>query len=463
MIKGKILVVEDDEGMRIFVASALKKRGYTVSEAETGEGALEKIKEEPFDLIIMDVRLPGISGIEALDKIKEIDPQAIILIMTAYGKREMALEAIKKGAYDYFSKPFQIEEMEVIINRSLEKRRLEEEIRQLRRELARDHGASGLVFAGPQMERIYEVVGRVSPTDSTVLITGESGTGKELIADLIHNQSKRRDMPFIKLNCVAIPEGLLESELFGHEKGAFTGAYARRQGKFELAHEGTLFLDEIGDMSLPTQAKILRVLQEREFERVGGGKTIKVDVRIIAATNKDLKKKVAGGAFREDLYYRLNVVNIHLPPLRERRGDIPILAAHFLELKNMRTGRKIKDFSSDALDILINYPWPGNVRELKNTVERAVILAEGNIIDSTCLFMEDRNAGEIESLSGPSLDSAMASIEKKMILDALEKAGGIQKRAAKLLGITERSLWHKVKKYRIRVREIKKLKNLQDL
>ncbi|RLB91718.1 MAG: hypothetical protein DRH50_10655, partial [Deltaproteobacteria bacterium] len=402
MIKGKILVVEDDEGMRIFVASALKKRGYTVSEAETGEGALEKIKEEPFDLIIMDVRLPGISGIEALDKIKEIDPQAIILIMTAYGKREMALEAIKKGAYDYFSKPFQIEEMEVIINRSLEKRRLEEEIRRLRRELARDHGASGLVFAGPQMERIYEVVGRVSPTDSTVLITGESGTGKELVADLIHNQSKRRDMPFIKLNCVAIPEGLLESELFGHEKGAFTGAYARRQGKFELAHKGTLFLDEIGDMSPPTQAKILRVLQEREFERVGGGKTIKVDVRIIAATNKDLKKKVAGGAFREDLYYRLNVVNIHLPPLRERRGDIPILAAHFLELKNMRTGRKIKDFSSDALDILINYPWPGNVRELKNTVERAVILTEGNIIDSTCLFMEDRNAGEIESLSGPS-------------------------------------------------------------
>jgi len=463
MIKGKILVVEDDEGMRIFVASALKKRGYTVSEAETGEGALEKIKEEPFDLIIMDVRLPGISGIEALDKIKEIDPQAIILIMTAYGKREMALEAIKKGAYDYFSKPFQIEEMEVIINRSLEKRRLEEEIRQLRRELARDHGASGLVFAGPQMERIYEVVGRVSPTDSTVLITGESGTGKELIADLIHNQSKRKDMPFIKLNCVAIPEGLLESELFGHEKGAFTGAYARRQGKFELAHKGTLFLDEIGDMSPPTQAKILRVLQEREFERVGGGKTIKVDVRIIAATNKDLKKKVAGGAFREDLYYRLNVVNIHLPPLRERRGDIPILAAHFLELKNMRTGRKIKDFSSDALDILINYPWPGNVRELKNTVERAVILTEGNIIDSTCLFMEDRNAGEIESLSGPSLDSAMASIEKKMILDALEKAGGIQKRAAKLLGITERSLWHKVKKYQIRVGAIKKLKNLQDL
>lgn len=460
MIKGKILIAEDDEGMRMFVASALKKRGYSVSEAETGEDALEKIRKEPFDLIIMDVRLPGISGIEALDKIKEIDPRAIVLIMTAYGNREMALAAIKKGAYDYFSKPFEIEEMEVIINRSLEKRRLEEQVSQLRRELAGDHGTAGLVFADRQMERIYEVVERVSPTDSTVLITGESGTGKELIADLIHNRSKRRDMPFIKLNCVAIPEGLLESELFGHEKGAFTGAHARRQGKFELADRGTLFLDEIGDMSDPTQAKILRVLQEREFERVGGSRTIKVDVRIIAATNKDLKKKVAEGAFREDLYYRLKVMDIHLPALRERKGDIPILAEHFLELTTTRMGKKIKGFTREALDGLMNYAWPGNVRELKNVVERAVILTEQDLIDSTCLFMKDEKPGTIEPLSGHSLDSALASIEKRMILDALGKAGGIQKRAAKLLGISERSLWHKVKKYQIKAREIKKLKNL---
>ena len=461
MMKGKILVVEDDEGMRMFVTSVLKKRGYTVSEAETGENALEKVREGAFDLIIMDVKLPGISGIEALEKIKEIDPSAIILIMTAYGNREMALEAIKKGAYDYFSKPFQIKDMEVIINRSLEKRRLEEEIRQLRRELARDHRDSGLVFADREMERIHDMVELVSPTDSTVLITGESGTGKELIADLIHSRSKRRDMPFIKLNCVAIPEGLLESELFGHEKGAFTGAHTMKQGKFELANGGTLFLDEIGDMSSPTQAKILRVLQEMEFERVGGSKTIKVDVRIIAATNKDLKKRVAEGAFREDLYYRLNVVNIHLPALRDRKGDIPILAEHFLGLTDMKMGRKIKGFTSEALDTLINYPWPGNVRELKNVVERAVILAKGDLIDSNCLSIETGRPGTMEPVSGPSLDRAVASVEKGMILDALEKAGGIQKKAAKILGITERSLWHKVKKYQIKVKEIKKLKKLK--
>jgi len=456
----KILVADDDRGMRIFMLEALKKRGYAVEGVQSAEEALDRIKASPFDLVILDVRLPGISGIEAMSKIKEIDPQALILVMTAYGSKEVALEAVRKGAYDYFTKPFRIEEMEVVISRALEKKRLEGEVRLLRSRVGEDYGAAGLIFTSPGMWGVWGKMEKISPTDSTVLITGESGTGKELIANFIHNRSKRKNLPFIKLNCVAIPDGLLESELFGHEKGAFTGAVSRRPGKFELAHRGSFFLDEIGDMSPSTQAKILRVLQEREFERVGGSEVIKVDVRIITATNKDLKKRVSEGSFREDLYYRLNVMTLHLPPLRERREDIPILAEYFLEMVNKRVGASIKGFSGEALETLLDYTWPGNVRELKNVVERAVVMTEGDIISSNSLSLGEKEDGEIEIPEMPSLDETMASIEKKMIVDTLRKVGGVQKRASRLLGITERSLWHKVKKYNIRVEEIKNLQNL---
>jgi two-component system response regulator AtoC len=404
------------------------------------------------------------SGLVAVEEVLKIDPHIPIIVMTAHASRDGAIEAIRRGAYDYFTKPFRLEEMEIVIRRALEKRRLLAEIERLRTELA--GGARGrMVGSSRAMSTVFHLIERAAPVDSTVLILGESGTGKELIAESIHQQSTRRDRSFVKLNCAAIPEALLESELFGHEKGAFTGALTRKPGKFELADEGTLLLDEIGDMSVTTQSKILRVLQEQEFERVGGTVTVRVNVRIIASTNKDLIKAVKEGHFRDDLYFRLNVVTIHVPPLRDRREEIPDLVNHFLAEANARLGRSIKRVSADVMSALMEYDWPGNVRELKNAIERAVVVTEGEVVTIGSLppaiqawaggLGVSIDPDQWATASTLSLDDRVAQLERAFVIEALSRTGGVQAAAARLLGVTERSVWHLVKKHRIDVDKIK--------
>ncbi|OHB93851.1 MAG: hypothetical protein A3E19_02330, partial [Planctomycetes bacterium RIFCSPHIGHO2_12_FULL_52_36] len=357
-MKEKILVVDDDEGIQFFLGEVLRKKNYEVDSATSAEQALTKVRKEDYSLVLMDVRLPGMSGIEAIRKLKELDLAIPIIIMTAHGSKELAIQAVQEGAYDFFVKPIKLEEFLIILRRALEKRQLQLEVDKLEESLKKKYEFENIVGTSGPMEEVFALVKKVAGTDSSVIIYGESGTGKELIAQAIHTHSPRRDKPFVKLNCVAIPEGLLESELFGHEKGSFTGAVAQKAGKFALANEGTIFLDEIGDMTLPTQAKILRVLQEKEFERVGGTKTIKVDVRVIAATNKNLPKAVEEKTFREDLFFRLNVVPVYLPPLREREGDIPLLVEHFLKEAREKVKKDIRGISQDAMELLIGYPWP---------------------------------------------------------------------------------------------------------
>jgi two-component system response regulator AtoC len=384
--------------------------------------------------------------------------------MTAHGTRDTAFEAVRRGAYDYFTKPFKLDEMEVVVRRALEKKRLAFEVDRLRSELAAAGRRGRLVGSSRAMQDVLRLIDRVGPTDSTVLILGESGTGKELVAEAIHENSARCDGPFVKLNCAAIPETLLESELFGHEKGAFTGALGRKPGKFEQADHGTLLLDEIGDMTLATQAKILRALQERELQRVGGTQTITVDVRILASTNKDLERAVREGAFRDDLYFRLNAVTIAVPPLRDRREEIPQLADHFLTEANARIGRSITRLAPEALAALVEYGWPGNVRELRNTIERAVVVNDGDVLTLSSLPPPIRpldppigTGGEDRwgALQHLSLDERVAQLERALVVDALARAGGVQAAAARLLGVTERSVWHLVKKHRIEVSRLK--------
>ena len=457
----QILVVDDDEQMQFFLKEALVRQGYGVTVRATAEDALASLRGDRFDLVLLDVRLPGMSGLVAVEAILRLDPHIPIIVMTAHGSRDGALEAVRRGAYDYFTKPFRLEEMEIVIRRALEKRRLLQEIDRLRSELA--SGARGrMVGSSRAMAVVCHLIERAAPTDSTVLIIGESGTGKELIAENIHQQSPRRGKPFIKLNCAAIPEALLESELFGHEKGAFTGALTRKPGKFELADGGTLLLDEIGDMSLTTQSKILRVLQEREFERVGGTVTVRVDVRIIASTNKDLSRAVKDGRFRDDLYFRLNVVTINVPPLRDRREEIPDLVTHFLGEANARLGRAVKSVAPGAMAALMEYAWPGNVRELRNAIERAVVVTDGEVVTVAGLApaLQASPAGlcgvdAAQLAAAASLDDRMAQLERAFVVEALTRSGGIQAAAARLLGVTERSVWHLVKKHRIEVEKIK--------
>jgi len=482
----KILVVDDDQTMRLFLTEALKKRGYEVEEAISAEEALDKIRvasprspvssqikpktgdprpatdnrqPDPFDLIIMDVRLPQMSGIEAVSRIREIDPQAIVIVVTAYGKKEIALEAIREGAYDYFTKPFKLEEMEIVIERALEKRRLQHEIRTLRQKVVEGYQFKEIIGQSESIKSVLSLVTKVAPLDSTVLITGKSGTGKELIAHAIHQRSRRCESPFIKVNCAAIPDGLLESELFGHEKGAFTGAHTQRPGKFELAHQGTIFLDEVGDMSPATQAKVLRVLEQKELERVGGRETFKVDVRVIAATNQDLSQAMKEKRFRDDLYFRLNVFPIKLPPLRERKEDIPLLVDHFIEEANLKLGTSINGVSKDAMELLLGYEWPGNIRELKNVMERAATLAEEDLITSKIATLSFEGPKERKDFSIPeaptSLGETVEEMERQLILNALQKTGGVQIEAAKILGINEKNLWKKIKKHGIDVKELK--------
>ncbi|RLB12083.1 MAG: sigma-54-dependent Fis family transcriptional regulator [Deltaproteobacteria bacterium] len=452
----RVLVVEDDRAMRLLLKESLKNKGYYIEEAVSAEQALEKIKSESFDLVIMDVKLPGISGIDAIGKIKDTDPDTIIIVMTAYGSKDIALKAIREGAYDYFSKPFRIEEMEIVVERALEKRRLEHELNILRKREAKGLGFEGIVGESAAMKAVMELVEKVAQLDSTVLITGESGTGKELIARAIHLKSRRRGGPFVTVNCAAIPENLLESELFGHERGSFTGAFSQRIGKFELANKGTILLDEIGDMSISIQAKLLRVLEQREIERIGGKRPIAVDVRVIASTNKDLKKGISEKRFREDLFFRLNVFPIMLPPLRERKEDIPILIEHFINDAGKRLGISTEGISKEAMELLLDYNFPGNVRELKNIIERAIILAQDEkIITSRHISFAMGGLKGVPKSEGIekciSLAEAKDMLERQLILDALKKTDGVQTEAARLLGLSPKNLWKKIKKHRIKV------------
>ncbi len=458
--EGLVLVVDDDESMRYLLEEALSKEGYSIVTAKDGEESVRRAKEMVFDAIIMDIRMPGMSGLEAIAEIKKYDRSAVIVVITAYGTEKMAIEAVEKGAYDYFTKPFELEDLRAVVRRAIEKRRLRAENETLHRELKRKCEFSNIIGESGRMMEVYEIVSQVVNTDVTVLIYGESGTGKELIARAIHYNSLRKDKPFIKMNCVAIPETLLESELFGHEKGAFTGAVARKLGKFELANRGTLFLDEVGDMSLLTQAKLLRVLQEREFERVGGTQTVKVDVRIIAATNKDLPQAVKRKEFREDLYYRLNVVSLVMPPLRERREDIPQLFEHFMKEYNKKLNRDVQRISVEAMELLMKYPWPGNIRELENVLQRAIVLEKGDTLtkehlpmviqslDREMKFDVDR-IGMTTSLS-EAVNQVLEDVEKQFILRALERTGWNRTKAAEELRISRKSLHNKMKKYSIK-------------
>jgi len=455
-MKPSILVVDDEEMSRFILREALTKRGYTVEEAPDAETGLRKLRQHPYDLVLLDVQMPGLSGIDAIPKFKDIDPSVMIIMTTALGSREMIMEAISRGALDYFVKPFKMEEMEVIVKRSLERRRLEVELQNLKEQISETFRYENIIGRSGAIQDVLRLVSRVASTTATVLIWGETGTGKELIARAIHQNSSRKDKPMVKLNCAGIPEGLLESELFGFEKGAFTGAVERKLGKFELADQGTIFLDEIGDMNPGAQAKILRILQEMEFERLGGIKPIKIDVRVIAATNRDLTETVKQGMFREDLFHRLNLFSIRTPALRHRVEDIPILTEHFLKEATAKFQRPIRSISAEGMNYLMKYEWPGNVRELKNTVERSVLITDGDVLTSKFLPTHiTKQVSDQSHTAVPALEMDLATtlrnVERQLILDALERSDGVQRKAAKLLGVTERVLWYKIKKLQIDV------------
>lgn len=443
-----ILLVEDEEPIRFALREALTKQGYVVEDVPTAEEGLERLRAEPVDIVITDVKLPGLRGLEFVSQAKALDPELVIIVMSGAASRREAMETLVRGAYDFFTKPFRVAELEVVMRRALEKRQLQREVRELRQQLERRYELPGLIGPSGRMQEVLALLAKVLKSNATVLIHGESGTGKELVAELIHRNGPRRDGPMVKVNCAAIPEGLLESELFGHERGAFTGATRQKPGKFELAHGGTIFLDEIGDMAPATQAKVLRVIENRELSRVGGTKPLQVDVRIIAATNKDLAEAVRRKEFREDLYHRLNVFPVVLPPLRERAGDIPLLVEHFLKEIREALQKPVSGITAEAMERLMGYSWPGNVRELRNCLERAAIMAEGDVIQAEDLPLALHLPTEPRSpVKGGTLDERLAEMERLWIIEALKEAHGIQAHAAKRLGISERSLWYRVKKY----------------
>ena len=447
--KGRILVADDEESHRIMLRAVLQEEGYEVAGAADGPEAIRAVEQEPFDLILLDIRMPGMDGIDALTEIRRISPYVPVLMMTAYASVKTAVDALKAGAFEYLIKPLDIEELKILIEKALEHYHLREENLALRERLGNRFDFSRMIGKSRKMIELFELLAQVAPTDATVLILGESGTGKELVANALHHNSPRASQPFIKVACAALPETLLESELFGHERGAFTGAIARREGRFWSAHRGSIFLDEVGEMSPTTQTKLLRVLQEREFEPLGSTRTIKVNVRVIAATHKDLEKEVREGRFREDLFYRLNVVPISIPPLRERKEDLPSLTLYFLSLYGEKNKKELKEISPKALDLLIRYDWPGNIRELENCIERAVIVARGEMITPADLppqiqaLSRGKEDQGILFPSGISLQDA----EKALILKTLEDTGGNRSRAAEILGINRRTLQIKLKEY----------------
>jgi len=442
-----ILVVDDDTAHRTMLRTLVGGWGYAITEADDGEAAIRQVRERAYDLVLMDVRMLKVSGLEALAAIKAINPAIPVVIMTAFSSVETAVAALKEGAHDYLTKPLDFDKLRVTIERSMEHTRLKAENRALRAELAGRFERGRIVGGSPAMQRVLDTVAQVAPSEATVLISGESGTGKELVAGLLHANSGRREGPFVSLNCAAITESLMESELFGHEKGAFTGAERRREGRFQQADGGTLFLDEVSEMPLSMQVKFLRVLQEREFTRVGGDSLLRVDVRVVAATNTHLPERIAAGRFREDLYYRLNVVGLQLPPLRERREDVPLLAQHFLETFAAKNRKPVKGFSPQAMDRLIRRDWPGNVRELMNAVERAVVLARADYLTEADFpaIGPDSPAGAPPAAGGAGLP--LSEVERAVILDTLAAAGGNKSEAARRLGITRRTLHKKLKTY----------------
>jgi len=457
MSKERILVVDDEQSIREFLEIMLKREKYEVATAENGKKALKKLEKESFDMVISDIQMPEVSGIELLSKIKNMNPDIIVMMITAYGSTDTAVEAMKLGAYDYLTKPFKIDELKIVIRKALDNRSLKRENIQLKKALESKYSFQNIVGSAPVMHKLYDMIQRVSETKSNILITGESGTGKELIARGIHFNGPLKDKPFVTINCGAIPENLMESEMFGHKKGSFTGAISEKEGLFEVSNKGTIFLDEIGDLPLSIQVKLLRAIQERTFRRVGGTQDIKVDVRVICATNKDLEKEVKEGRFREDLFYRINVIHITSPSLRERKEDIPTLAIHFLEKYNKELGKKIKKISQESMNALKSYAFPGNVRELENVIERTVALSDGAAILPEDLPPQIFNIPEGGGLSDLGtiklgedpidLEEIIGRLEKDLLTRALAKTGGVKKKAAKLLGISFRSMRYRLEKH----------------
>ena len=448
--KESVLVVDDDPAHRTMLRTLLTGWGYTIFEADDGSTAIEKAHDQAFDLILMDIRMIKVSGIEALHEIKAFNPSIPIIIMTAYSSVENAVEALKSGAYDYLTKPLDFDELRLAMERAMDHRQLKEENRLLRESLGSHFDRQNIIGRSPAMVKLLETVAQVASSEATVLITGDSGTGKEMIAGAIHYNSPRKEGPFVKINCAAITETLLESELFGHEKGAFTGAYRKKEGRFRLAHGGSVFLDEISEMSLSMQVKLLRVLQEREITRVGGEEVIHVDVRVIAATNKDLLEEIQAGRFREDLFYRLNVVTLNVPALKDRKQDIPLLAQHFLTTFSEKNKKEMKGITPQAMDRMLKHDWPGNVRELMNAVERGVVLSTSEYLDEKELpfLPKDATSGDqAGSEMAIPADLPLEEVEKASILKTLEAAGGNKSEASRRLGITRRTLHKKLKKY----------------
>ncbi|MCX7625483.1 MAG: sigma-54 dependent transcriptional regulator [Candidatus Sumerlaeaceae bacterium] len=470
----RILIAEDDQSQRFMLSETLSREGYEVVCATDGVEAIERVRAEDFDVALLDIRMPRLDGLDALRQIHSMRPELLVIMITAFGSQESAMRAMKEGAYDYFTKPFNLDELRLVVRRAVEKSALRRQLASLENQLRDRLSFDRLIGQSPPMQRVYELIRKVVATDVTVLITGESGTGKELVAQAIHYHSARKNKPFVSVNCAAIPETLLESELFGYERGAFTGAVGTKLGQFEIANGGTVFLDEIGDMSLALQAKLLRVLQEREIVRVGATKPIRVDIRIIAATNRDLTELVAAKKFREDLFFRLNVIPVSLPPLRERRGDIPLLVNHFISVYNPRLNKAITSIEPAALELLERYPWPGNVRELENVIQRAMILATGSTItveDLPSVIFQRRsshakNGDWLTDLAGDSdtmkalledfslplqekVERLTEELEKRIITAALRKANFHRQETADLLKISRKSLHNKMVKYNL--------------
>jgi len=444
----RILIVDDERNARDALKSLLSDEGYEVKEAADGEEGLKQLAEFRPDAVLCDVRMPKMDGLTLLKRAREDGHEALFIMMTAFGSIETAVEAIRRGAEDYLTKPLDVGAVTARLEKALEKRQLVRDNQMLRERIREKYQFSNIVGDSPELQAVFDVVKRAAPTRATVLVLGESGTGKELIAQAIHEESPRRQKPFVKVNCAALSETLLESELFGHEKGSFTGAVGRREGRFELADGGTLFLDEIGDISPGLQVKLLRVLQQREFERVGGTTTLKVDVRVVAATNKDLAAEVKSGRFREDLYYRLNVVSVTLPPLRKRKSDIPSLVAHFIERYSELHGKEVKGLAPGTLNALLSYDWPGNVRELGNVVERAVVLARGTELTSDDLPPTMRGPRPRDRSPDTLIPGAtLYEIEREAILRTLEMVDGSTSRAADVLGISVRKIQYRLKEY----------------
>ncbi len=452
-MKGKILIVDDDKAHLSMLQMVLKSLSHSIKCVTDGKYAIEAAEQEPFDLILMDVRMADIDGMEALQRIKKFNPSIPIIIMTAYSSVDKAVDAMKLGAYDYLTKPLNFDELKITIERAMDHLQLYIENSRLKDEISFEAGFSGIIGSSNSMRKVIDMARIVAPTGATILITGESGTGKELFAKAIHNSSSQKNNRMVSINCAALNETLLESELFGHERGSFTGADKRRDGLFLSADKGTIFLDEIGEIPMSMQVKLLRAIQEREIKRVGSDKTISVDVRIIVATNKNLEEEVKKGRFREDLFYRLNVINIKVPPLRERKDDIPLLAHNFLRLYSKKNGKSFKGFTPMVMDVLTKYQWPGNVRELENAIERAIILSMGQYISEKDLPLnvmkarksDDTLQDSVSGVGGKSLDE----IESIALIETLKQTKGNKTAAAKILNITRTTLNNKIKKYKI--------------